>query len=99
MSGRVDQIELVVFAVGRAIDHPHSVQLDGDAALPLQIEAVQHLLFHLPLRERAGGFEQAVGQRGLAVIDVRDNAEIAYVVQAHGCRLVGGAGIGLSPQR
>src|ERR1700731_2928323 len=51
----------------------NAFRLDGDAALALG--------------ERAGHFEQAVRQRGLAVIDVRDDAEIPYELRVHFSRL------------
>ena len=51
--------------------------LDGDAALALQVHRVQHLRHHFALGKRAGDFEQAVGQRRLAVIDVRNDTEIS----------------------
>ena len=66
--------------------HPHGVELDRDAALALEVERVEHLLLHLALLERARGLDQPVGQRGLAVIDVRDDAEVADVVELQ-CRL------------
>ena len=56
------------------------VGLDRDPALALQIHGVEHLLHHFALGQRAGDFQQAVGQRRLAVIDVRDNTEIADVI-------------------
>ena len=57
--------------------------LDGDAALALQVHGVEHLLHHFALRERAGDFEQAVGQRRLAVVDVRNDREIADEFAIH----------------
>jgi hypothetical protein len=38
---------------------------------------------HLALRERAGHFEQAIGKRGFAVIDVRDDTKIADELWVH----------------
>jgi hypothetical protein len=35
------------------------------------------------LRERAGHFQQPVGERGLAMIDVRDDTKIAYELRVH----------------
>ena len=54
-------------------------------ALALQIHGVEHLLPHLPLVERAGELDQPVGERGLAVVDVGDDAEVADVGLAHWC--------------
>jgi hypothetical protein len=36
--------------------------------------------------DRASAFEQSIGQGGLSVIDVRDNAEIARVLDTHEAR-------------
>ena len=50
-------------------------------ALALEVERVEHLRLHLALLQHAGGFDQAVGQGGLAVVDVGDDAEIADVIE------------------
>ncbi len=75
--GRVDQVELVDLAVVGPVVQADGVGLDGDAALALQVHGVEDLLHHFALRQRAGDFQQAVGQRGFAVVDVRDDGEIA----------------------
>ncbi len=76
MAGRVDEIQLVEIAIVGFVIEPHSVRLDGDAALALEVHGVEHLLHHLALRKRAGDFEQAIRKRGLAVVDVRDDREV-----------------------
>ena len=53
------------------------MRLDGDAALALEIHRVEDLRFHLARLQRAGHLEKAIGQRRLAVVDVRDDGEIA----------------------
>jgi hypothetical protein len=55
----------------------HGLRLDGDAAFLLDIHVVEKLRGHLARLEPAGGLDQPIGQRRLAVIDVRDDAEIA----------------------
>jgi hypothetical protein len=60
------------------------VELDRDPTLALELVVVEHLLAHLPLIERAGTLEEAIGERRLAVVDVRDDAEIADLVGLHG---------------
>ena len=55
------------------------MRLDGDAALALEVHAVEHLRRHLARLQRAGDLEKTVGQRGLAVIDVGDDGKIADV--------------------
>jgi hypothetical protein len=41
------------------------------------------LFVHFALRQRAGHFQEAVRQRGFAVVDVRDDAEIPYELRVH----------------
>ncbi len=84
VAGRVDQIQLVLVAVLRGVVQANALGLDGDAALALEVHRVEHLRLHLALAERAGKLQQAVGQRGLAVVDVRDDAEIPDVLGIHG---------------
>jgi len=77
---RVDQVEGVLHPVLRGVAHPHRVELDGDATLPLQVHRVGELLAHEPLLHRAGDLDETVGQGRLAVVDVGDDAEIAGVL-------------------
>ena len=77
VAGRVDQVELIIAAVFGAVVQAHGVSLDGDAALALQVHRVQHLRHHFALRQRAGHFQQTIRQGRLAVIDVRNDAEIS----------------------
>jgi hypothetical protein len=53
------------------------MRLDRDSALALEIHRVENLRFHFPRLQRAGHLEEAVGQRRLAVVDVRDDGEVA----------------------
>ena len=80
------------------VRHPHGVELDRDAALALEVERVEHLLLHLTLLQRPGGLDQSIGQRRLAVIDVRDDAEVADVIELQG-RLNGGRSDGHGSER
>ena len=86
VAGCVDEVELVKLAIVGAVIEAHGVRLDGDAALALQVHGIQDLLHHFALREGAGGFEQAVGQRGLTVVDVRNDRKIAYEFAIHEVR-------------
>src|SRR5712691_7354935 len=56
---------------------------DGDAALALKVHGIEDLFVHFALRQRAGHFEQAVRERGLAMVNVRDDAEIPYELRIH----------------
>jgi len=84
VSRGVDQVQLVVAAVGGPVRHCDGVHLDCDPALPLEVHGVEDLRPHLAEGERAGPLEQPVGQRRLAVIDVRDDREVADALGFHG---------------
>ena len=79
MAGRVDEVEHVVLAVVGAVVEAHGLRLDGDAALALDVHRVEHLLLHVARLQPAGGLDQPVGERRLAVVDVGDDREIADV--------------------
>jgi hypothetical protein len=52
---------------------------DRDAAFPLELHRVERLLFKLARINGPGDFEQPIREGSLAVVDVRDNAEVANV--------------------
>ena len=83
MPGRVDQVDLVVAAVERGVVHAHRRRLDGDAALALQIHAVEQLLLHIAVADGVRELQHPVGERAFAVIDVGNNAKIANVFALH----------------
>ena len=73
----VDQVQHVIgFFATDSPGQPHVLRLDGDAALALDVHPVQVLGTHRPLVDDAGELQHPVGQRGLAVIDVGDDAEV-----------------------
>ena len=80
---RVDQVEHVGLAVGRGVVQPDRMGLDGDAALALQVHAVEDLGRHLAHLQRAGDLEKAIGQRRFAVVDVGNDGKVAYVRLFH----------------
>lgn len=84
MPWRINQIQPVLVAVSCGVMKANAFRFDRDSALALEVHGVEHLRGHFALRERAGQFEQTIGQRGLAVVDVRDNAEIPDELGIHG---------------
>ncbi len=77
---RIDEIQLIGLAVGGRVAEAHRGCLDGDAPLALQIHAVEKLRLLLARGQSAGRFQQAIRQGRLAVIDVRDDREIPYLL-------------------
>src|SRR5271154_7421754 len=61
----------------------NALRFNRDAALALEVHRIEHLCRHFAMAQRASEFEQTVRQRGLAVVDVRDDAEIADVLRVH----------------
>ena len=53
VAGRVNQVQLIHVAVVSLIVEADGVGFDGDAALPLEVHAVEHLGHHFALRQRA----------------------------------------------
>jgi hypothetical protein len=83
VAGRVDQVEDVSISIVRPITEPDGVCLDGEAALALQVHAVQDLRRHFTHLQRACDFEKAIGQRRLAVIDMGNDGKVADVRLLH----------------
>ena len=79
----VDQVELVSLAVLRGVGHADGVGFDGDAAFAFEVHGIEHLGLHFARGEGSGELQQAVGERGFAVVDVRDDREIADVLGIH----------------
>ena len=77
------EVQNVRFAILGVVHHSDSVELDRDSALPLQLVGVQHLVPHVSLVEGPSNLQHSIGKRRLAVIDMRDNTEVAYVVEVH----------------
>ena len=85
MPGRVDEVEHIGLAVSRLVVEADGLGLDRDAALALDVHRVEDLVLHLAVGDRAAKLDQPVGQRRLAVVDMRDDREIADVFLG-GCR-------------
>ena len=79
----INQIQSIRISILRFVVQTNTFCLDSDAALALQVHGVEHLLVHFALRKRAGHFEQTIGKRGFAVVDVRDDTKIADELWVH----------------
>ena len=93
VSGGVDQVQPVGPTVLRGEGERDRVALDRDAALALELHVVEHLVAELARSHAVARLDQAIGERRLAVIDVRDDAEVANVLHGRPFR------IGYAPDR
>ena len=80
MSRRVDQIQNVFFPVIGTIRKGYGVAFDGNAAFPFDIHIVQHLILKISFITDTGKLDQPVGQCGLTVIDMGNDAEVSYIL-------------------
>ena len=90
MAGGVNQVQHVLLAiVGRIVDADR-VGLDGDTAFPLDIHAVEQLFLHVAILDRSGLLDEPVSKGGFAMVDMRDDGEIADMSEVcHGVGYVG----------
>ncbi|MDR8793368.1 hypothetical protein FEP87_05596 [Burkholderia multivorans] len=79
---RIDQVQVVDLAVARAIRQCSRLRLDRDAALALDVHRVEHLRFHFTVGETAADLDDAIRERRLAMVDVRDDREIANMIHS-----------------
>jgi hypothetical protein len=56
------------------------VALDRDTALTFQIHIVKQLGLHIALTYGVGKLQQSIGQGTFTVVNVRNNAEVAYIL-------------------
>ena len=77
MPGGVDQVEFEVLPVPAGVWQSDGVALDSNAPFTLEIHSVQDLVPEFPVAYEAGILDEAIGQGGLAVIDVGNDAEVA----------------------
>src|SRR5439155_7422268 len=66
--------------------HRHRMGFDRNSALALQIHRIEELILFLALVDRARRLQQSIRQSCFAVIDVRDDAEIARQFDCHESR-------------
>ena len=76
---RIDQVELICLAIVGVIGDANGIGLDRDAALALDIHGIEQLRLHIALVDGMGKLEDTVTDRGLAMVDVRNNREVADV--------------------
>ena len=79
MARGVDDVDLDALVGAGAV-----LSQNGDAALTLDIAAVHDTLCHdLIVAESAALTQHGIHQRGLAVVNVSDNGDVAQIVTNH----------------
>ena len=80
MARCVDQVEVVDLSVFGFVVQRSGLCLDGDAALFLDVHRVENLGFHFTRLESTTTLNQTIGQRGFAVVNVRNDRKISDVI-------------------
>src|SRR5690606_16476037 len=77
VAGRVHEVKLIGLAVAGGVVEADGLGLDGDPALALNIHVIKDLLAPLAVGQAAGGLDQPVGQRRLAMVDMSNDRKVA----------------------
>ncbi len=78
--GRINEVQLIGFAIIGLVMQGDALRLDGDAPLTLQIHGVEHLGLHLAIRKPATALDQSIREGRLAMIDMSDDGKITNMV-------------------
>ena len=82
VAGGVDEVQLILDAVLGPRERDAD-GLDRDPALALEVHSVEVLVAGFALADDAGDLEHSIGQGRLAVVDVRDDREVANAGLVH----------------
>src|SRR6266567_5007799 len=83
MSGSIEQVQSIALSGFACVTHHNGMRFDRDPALPFQIHRVKELILLFSLLDRARALKQPVRQRRFAVIDMRNDAEVARELDCH----------------
>lgn len=73
----VHEVQLVLNPVIGFVGKADGLRLDGNAAFLFNVHVVEDLLGHLARFQPAAGLNQTVGEGGFAMVNMRDNREVA----------------------
>ena len=80
MAGSINQIQLIDLSVSCSIWHSHSLALDGDTPFLLDIHIIENLgLYRASCLHQTSPFDEPVGKSALAVVNMRNDAEVSLV--------------------
>jgi hypothetical protein len=77
MSRCIDKIQLINITIGTLVRYGDCLTLDGNAAFPFNIHAVEELVLEFPAVYHLGLLNKAIREGGFTVIDMGYDAEIA----------------------
>ena len=81
---RIEKIERVLQTILGLVLHRHRMGLDRDSTLTFQVHGIKQLILLVAISDRVGHLQQTVGEGGLPVINVGDDAEVSGKGCGHG---------------
>ena len=60
--------------------HLDGMALNRNTTFLLQVHIVEHLIFHVPNIDSLGYLQHSVGEGRFAMIDMRNNTKITYLI-------------------
>ena len=83
MPGRINQVQLVRFAILGIVEHRHRMRLDGNAPLFFQVHRIEQLILHLAGGDRASPVQEPIRKRRLPMINMGDDTKIPDMCCVH----------------
>ena len=80
MPGCINQVKIIGVPVFCGIGETDGLAYNSDAAFALNVHRIEDLIFKIPLRNNIGGFDQAIRQRGFAVINMGNDTEVSDIL-------------------
>lgn len=77
MTGGINEVELVGFAISSVIVKRYALGLDSDAPFTLDIHGVEHLLFHFAISQSTTELDKPIGQGRFTMVDMGDDGKIS----------------------
>ena len=97
VSRGVDQVEVVPLPVACFVAQRDAVRLDGDAPFALEVHRIQQLIPEVAVADPSAALDEPVGERGLPVVHMGDDAEVADPFDGRGAaRPTQGRAVGTS---
>jgi hypothetical protein len=77
VTGSINKVEDIFFAVGGSVGNRYSLALNRDTALAFNVHVVENLVLEISVIYDMRLLDKTIRKRGLAVINVRNNTKVS----------------------
>ena len=81
MARGVNQVQDVILAIIGLVFDPNRVCFDGDPTFAFDIHAVQNLVLHVPISNRARMLDKAIRKRGFPMVNMGHDGKITDMIE------------------